>query len=230
MITYTLSKGNTYIAPGKYVARVVPIATMDLEGLIERMMQTSTVAKPDVVGVLEGFFSAIQEVLLLGMNVDTPLANFRTSVRGTFDSDADGYDPERHEITAQVSAGARLRRAIREHARVEQDVLPRPIPIVTGYYDVASDTTSQVLTPGNMGRVRGKLLTFDPTDAAQGVFFRAADGTETRTDAYAWVGIRKVILLVPTLAAGAYTLVLRASFNDSGDVREGVLLEQLTVA
>ena len=132
MITYTLNKGNTQFTAEKYVARVNPIATMELEDVIERMMQTSTVAKPDVVGVLESFFSTIQEILLLGMNVRTPLANFRASIRGLFEDDADSYDPGRHTVTAQASAGARLRKFIRERAQVEQDVHARPIPIVTG--------------------------------------------------------------------------------------------------
>jgi hypothetical protein len=229
MIKYVLNKANQFV-PGKYVARVIPIATMNLEAIIDRMMHTSTVAKPDVVGVLEGFFSTVEEALLLGMNVATPLANFRTSVRGLFVDDGDGYDPTRHEVAAQASAGARLRKAIRTQAQVEQDVAARPIPIVTGYYDVASGTTNQALTPGGLGRVRGKRLEFDAADAAQGVFFRAADGAETQVTAYAWTGSNKVILQVPALAPGDYTLVLRASFNGNGDVREGVLLEPLTVA
>jgi hypothetical protein len=88
-----------------------------------------------------------------------------------------------------------------------------------------------VNTPGGMGQIEGHRLKFDPTDAAQGIFFIAADGTETQV---AIVGRNKpadLMFMVPdTLTAGEYTLEVRATIHGSTDVRTGALEAPLTVS
>jgi hypothetical protein len=82
-----------------------------------------------------------------------------------------------------------------------------------------------------MGQVVGHRLKFDPEDAAQGIFFVADDGTETKV---AVVGRNKpaeLIFMVPgDLDAGEYTLEVRATLHGSNDVRVGALEAPLTVA
>jgi hypothetical protein len=88
-----------------------------------------------------------------------------------------------------------------------------------------------VLTPGGMGKIEGHRLKFDPTDAAQGIFFIAADGTETQV---AIVGRNKpadLMFMVPdTLTAGEYTLEVRAILPNRTDLRVGALEDPLVVA
>ena len=99
------------------------------------------------------------------------------------------------------------------------------------YVDVSSGESNAALTPGGQGRLVGKLLKFDLDDPAQGIFFVAADGSETRVESVAWNGSSKHIFLVPALSAGEYELQVRAVWNSAGDdVRSGALLEPLTVA
>lgn len=58
------------------MAMVQPTATAKLEDVIKRIIhQGSTVTRPDIVSVLEDFFSAVESIVLEGMNVNTPGAN-----------------------------------------------------------------------------------------------------------------------------------------------------------
>ena len=64
--------------------------------------------------MLEDYHSAIENLVLEGMNVNTPLANLGASIKGVFDGQADSYDPARHQLTATVSPGKRFRAAIND--------------------------------------------------------------------------------------------------------------------
>ena len=72
--------GRIEIAETSLAGFLPPAGTVDLEALVEFMMQTATVAKPDVLGVLEGFFNAVEYMLLDGKFVCTPIAVFRPTV------------------------------------------------------------------------------------------------------------------------------------------------------
>jgi hypothetical protein len=231
-IEYKLYKGSHLLEAHQYIARV-QARTANLDQVVDRIIERgSTVGRADVASVLEDFFGAVESLLLDGWNVSTPGANYRVSVRGVFEGQGDSYDPSRHQITARASAGRRLRRTIPRHARVEKVVAARAIPIILEYVDVDSGETNETLTPGGQGRLVGKLVKFDQDDPAQGIFFVAADGSETRVESLAWNGSHKHIFLVPaTLSAGEYELQVRAAWNSAGDdVRSGALLEKLTVA
>lgn len=229
-IEFKLVRSGKLLAPDQYTARVIA-RTAGLEQLIDRMMQHgSSVCRSDVISVLEDFFMTLENMLLEGWNVSTPGANYRVTVHGVFEGRSADFDPEKHRVTVQVAAGRRLRRAIRERATVVRQVQPAPAPVVVEYVDVASGAAHSALTPGGMGLVTGKLLKFDPADAAQGIFFVAADGTATRVELVAWRGVRKHIFQVPALRPGEYELQVRASFNGNGDVRVGALPDKLTVS
>ena len=70
-----------------------------------------------------------------------------------------------------------------------------------------------------------------PADPSQGLFFVAADRTETRVERIIKVRPSEVGLIAPALPAGTYTLEVRAALNGDGtDIRTGKLLDTLTVA
>jgi hypothetical protein len=232
-INYSLAENNLTSDPDDYVAMVQPVATAGLEDVIERMVaQGSTVTRADIVSVLEDFHSAVESMVLEGMNVNTPGANFRASIRGMFNGQSDGFDAARHQVWAIATAGSRYRKAIRDRAEVikQEAVTPRPNPLE--YTDMNTDERNSVLTPGGMGQIVGHRLKFDPGDAAQGIFFIAEDGgAETKVDV---VGLNKpgsLMCVVPAgLAAGDYVLAVRAAWRDGEDVRTGTLDEVLTVS
>ena len=231
-INYTLFENNLTSDPTDYMAMVQPTGTAELEDVIERIIQQgSTVTRPDIVSVLEDFFTAIESMALEGMNVNTPSANYGASIKGIFDGQADGYDPSRHQISAKVTAGKRYRRAIGDRAQAVKQEAVKPKPNPLEYTDINSGERNSVLTPGGMGQLVGHRLKFAPADPEQGVFFMAPDGSSsTRVDVVGKNKPGELMFMVPdSLAAGDYVLMIRAGFGED-DVRMGALEATLTVA
>jgi hypothetical protein len=230
-IHYVLFENKLTSAPDDYMARVQPTGTAELDDVIDRMIDMgSTVGKADAFSVLEDYYSAIESMVLEGKNVNTPAANYKASIRGVFDGPEDSFDPERHQLRGAVSSGKRFRDTIEEHGEPvkREAVKPRPNPLE--YIDFTHEASNSTLTPGGMGQVVGHRLKFDPTDEAQGIFFVAEDGTETKV---AVVGRNKpaeLIFMVPdSLTAGQYTLEVRAVLPMRDDLRVGVLDASLVV-
>lgn len=229
-IDFMLYRNGTLSDPHLCTARVRPTSSANMEAIVDFMMQTATVSKPDVLGVLEGFFSAVEYMLLDGKNVVTPIAVFRSAIQGLFTDEQDSYDPSRHSVRATIAPGARLRRTMRLFAQVNKIHGVAPAPAPKRYHDVESGQDNSALTPGGQGRVLGLHLAFDAADPRQGVFFLAADGTATRAGRPARNMPGELIFVVPALAPGTYTLEVRSVLNGDGRLRAGKLLDPLTVA
>ena len=231
-IKYVLQENNLTSDPDDYMARVRPVGTAEMETIIERMIQQgSTVTRADIVSVLEDYYTAIENMLLEGMNVTTPLANFSLSIKGVFNGADDRFDPARHQLSASVTAGTRLRKTLRERAELVKEEAIQPAPNPVDYIDLNSGERNGPLTPGGMGQIIGHRLKFDPADPQQGIFFIAADGTETRV---AIVGKNKpgeLLFLVPdSLTSGEYRLEVRTVLKGSQDIRKGALDAALVVS
>jgi hypothetical protein len=230
-IKYAIHENNLPTNPKGHSAHVQPTYTAGLEEIVARIVgHGTTVAASDLFSALEDFFSAVEELLQEGIFVCTPLASFRVSIKGIFDDTEDSFDPSRHRVMARIVPGPRLRRALRDHAEVIKlgSSLRRPAP--RHYVDVNSGTQDSTLTPGGAGRVIGKLLKFDPADARQGVFLTAGNGSVTRAELLIRNMPGELAFVVPALAAGTYTLQVRAVFDGANDVRTGTLEPKLTVS
>jgi len=230
-INYVLHENNLTSDPDDYMALVQPVGTAELEDVIERIVaQGSTVTRADIVSVLEDYHTAIENLVLEGVNVNTPGANYRVSIKGVFTGLTDGFDPNRHQVRAVVSAGRRFRKAVQSRAQAVKDetLVPRPNP--AEFTDINTGERNSVLTPGGMAQVTGHRLKFDPADAAQGVYFVAEGGGETKVDVVGRNKPAHLMFIVPQgLAPGDYTLEVRATVY-SEDVRTGALDAVLTVS
>lgn len=224
-IKYALYKANLPTASESYVARVQSVGTLEIDDLIERMDQHgSTVVKADIVSVLEEFFSTIEQAVVEGYNVNTPVTNFGASIQGTFDGQSDSFDPERHRILASTSPGARLRNAVKNHARASKQEAGKRQPNVLEYTDTNSSTRNSTLTPGGMGQLVGRRLKFDLADPNQGVFFVAEDATATRVTVVSRNKPAELIFLVPdTLLPASYAVEVRSILSGTTGVRRGAL-------
>ncbi len=179
--------------------------------------------------MLEDFFGIVGEMLQDGAHVNTPLVNFRTSIKSTFSGPLDGFDPSRHEVVTRVVPGKRLRKVLSAGARVLK-LDPAALALLPlQYLDANTGAADSTLTPAGMGQLGGRHLKFDPSDPAQGVFFVASDGRETRVEVVGRNKPSELSFLVPALAAGEYTLQVRAAYNGNPQVRQGQLAAKLVV-
>jgi len=230
-INYALFENHLTSDPDDYVALVQSNGSAEMEDVIDRMIeQGSTVVKADILSVLEDYHTAIENMVLEGMNVNTPGANYKATIKGIFNGQADSFDPNRHQVRASVSPGSRFRKAVEERGQPAKQEAIRPKPSLLEFTDLNSDVRNSTLTPGGMGQVVGHRLKFDAEDPAQGIFFVAADGSETQATVVGRNKPAELMFLIPDgLLAGDYTLEVRAGFGED-DVRSGALDEPLTVS
>jgi hypothetical protein len=230
-INYVLLENHLTSDPDDYMAMVHTTGTADLGDVIDRIIERgSTVTRADIVSVLEDYYAAIENLVLEGLNVNTPGANYGASIKGVFDGRDDAYDAARHQVEGAVSPGRRFRKCVRERARVSKLEQIRPKPNPTDYYDIVTGQRNSVLTPGAMGRVVGHRLKFDAEDPAQGIFFVAADGSEMQVTLAGRNKPSELIFTVPQgLAPGAYALEVRATINGGVEIRTGRLEAPLNV-
>ena len=230
-INYALFENHLTSDPDDYRALVQSNGTAKLEDVIDRMIeQGSTVVKADILSVLEDYHTAIENMVLEGMSVLTPGANYGASIKGVFNGQADTFDPSRHQVRPTVNPGNRFRKAVEERARPSKQEAVRPKPSLLEFTDLNSDVRNSTLTPGGMGQVVGHRLKFDAEDATQGIFFVAADDSETEVTVVGRNMPAELMFLIPDgLTAGDYTLEVRAGFGED-DVRSGALDVPLTVS
>jgi hypothetical protein len=231
-LNYQLHKNKLTVDVNDYVARVRPNGSANLDDVIDYMIKLkgSTAVRGDVLSTLEDFFYAVESLLTAGQNVNTPLANFHLSIRGKFVSVDDSFDPDRHEVTPQVSTGPRLRKSVPPLIEVARKPLLTQVPCPEAYFDAGSNTRDQLLTPNSIGKLTGYYLRFEPfDDPGLGVFF-LGNGGETRALTYSENMPGRLHFLVPDLAPGEYRLEVRIGPNGSGELRRGTLEAVLTVA
>jgi hypothetical protein len=230
-ITFVLQENKMTEEPGGYVARVRSGSTLDLEGVVDTMLQRgSTTTRADIFAVLDDYHSAIEWLVLHGIRVLTPGANYYVRLRGVFADSGDHFDPSRHAVEPAVTPGRRFRRTIRRQAHVEKAEGSRPSPAPQEYLDIASGARNGVLTPGGLGRLTGYRLKFEESDPEQGIYFApAAGGAEVRATQVGRNVPGELLFAVPELPEGNYALKVRARMKDTG-VREGVLEALLTVS
>lgn len=219
-IHYSVHPNNL---PGRkgYRAIIHFVGSLDEDAIIEQMLrQGSTVTRADILAVLDNYYRAIITLVLAGFKVRTRIALFGASIQGIFTSLADSFDPARHRLEPQISAGPDLRHTVHREGRTvkEETITPEPRPM--SYTDINSGSCDDLITPGGMAQVDGHRLKFNPADPEQGLFFIAADETKTRVEVVGKNQPGQLTFLVPAqLGPGVYTLLVRADFR--GKLRQG---------
>ena len=232
MIKYRIVTSKLSNNPTGFVACVTSRRTVELEEIAAEIARLgTTVSEPDVLNVIRHYNDVIARMLLKGENINTPAVRYKTSVRGTFANQSDAFDPARHQVTAQLSAGPLLRHALRD-ATLEKVKGTVVVPQPQCYIDTYSGAQNGVLTPNQVGRLVGKDLRFDPDDERQGVFFLNEAGAATRVLAAGLNMPSHLVFIVPDLAAGAYRLEVRVLFSHNGEeeLRTGRLGAALAVS
>lgn len=86
------------------------------------------------------------------------------------------------------------------------------------------------MTFGGIGQIVGEELKFDPTNAAEGIYFVAANGTASKVIVVASRTEGKLMFDIRTLAVGTCTLEVRKGYGTmSPKVRTGILQDALVI-
>jgi hypothetical protein len=176
--------------------------SVELDEVVDLIIrQGSTVTRADILGVLEGFETAVVNLLLEGARVNTPLANDRASVRGIFEEGNLDYDPTRHQVVGAISAGRRLKAVLRSRSQVAHVKARYAAPTLLLYVDCDSEEQNGAVTLRRDGAGDGRLAKFDPADPAQGVFYVHQDGSATRVPVVGHNKPSKLMFVAPASLA-----------------------------
>lgn len=230
-ISFSLYKNNLTDEPNQYRAVVQPSGTISYDEVIDQMLiHHSTVTRSDALAVLDSFMLTIENMLLLGYNVNTPGFNFRAKIKGNFEGQNDGFVSGRNSVEASMSPGPRLRKGM-QRAQVQKQESNERLPRPVDYTDLNTGELNSVLTPGGMGQLTGYRLKFDPADPEQGIFFvPSGEASTVRVSVVGKNGPSELMFLVPpTLTPDNYSLEIRSTMGN-GTVRTGVLADTLTVS
>lgn len=231
MIRFWLQKNPITPDPNDCLARVQPVKVLSHDDIVKEIVKLDPMlTETNVNAVLPMAYRAISQQVADGNHVNLPLANFRPSVSGVFTSAADGFDPSRHLVKASISPGLLLSAEV-EKAKVEKILQPAPCPIIIEYFDARAKISNGIVSPGFIGTVIGEELKFDQNNAAEGIYFIAGNGTETKVEVISTQTDGKLSFNVPSsLTSGDYRIEVRKLYKINNELRRGSLGETLHVA
>lgn len=229
-LKFALFENHLTSDPNDYMAVVQNLQSKTQDDVIDLMISRgSTVTTAEALSVLEEYAVAIIQLLKDGCSVNTPLFNLSPSIKGVFTSADQAFNASQHTVKINITAGSRLR-DVGAQVSVEKVKGASPQPDPEYLDDLGSGTRNDQLTPGNIVQLFGSRLKFDPMDQTQGVFFIAADGSETKVQVVARNKPAQIDFLLPALAPGEYRLEIRAVLYKGKELKKGTLPVSLSVS
>ncbi|MDR1154473.1 MAG: DUF4469 domain-containing protein [Bacteroidales bacterium] len=203
---------NDYVAEvsttGKKALRNADIARLIKESGSELKYET-------LLSILDQGDRIIREKLQEGHSVLTGCCRFTPRVTGTWIGANAKFDAAVHQIALDIVPSAEMRAALKE---VGVEVLGVKdggayVGLVT---DTATGLADGTVTPGDDILVEGDRLKIAPDEAGLGVFFVDAAGAAVPvTRRLTQNDPKKLIVRVPALAPGQYTLRIATRFSNS---------------
>jgi hypothetical protein len=218
-------KNHLPSCPSPYVVRSGPADVVEYERFVEIMAQgRTTLTKTEILGCMQLYGEELVKLLSEGRAVKTPTGSFFLSAAGSMDSLDESFLPSdlsrNHDVRLHHRTGKSFEDSILAKLVIVREERPDfGVPNIRAVRAAGSETPDSI-HPGDIVEIRGLRLRFDQKDANQGLFFVDGAGAETRATLYPMNRPGTVMACVPeTLAAGSYTLALRAAVNGK-DVRE----------
>lgn len=228
-LKYALFENHLTDDPSDYMAVVQLQASKSQEDVIDLMIgRGSTVTKAEALSVLEEYAAAIEQLLREGQALNTPLFNLSPTIKGVFTSEDESYNAATHTVKINVTPGKRLKQVANE-IEVQRVAGVSPQPDLLYVDDLGSGTRNEQLTPGNIARLKGSRLKFDPTDPLQGIFLVSEANEETRISTVSRNKPAQLDFLVPAVAPGLYKLVVRTLLKNTKTIRSGTLQVELNI-
>ncbi|MDR0643618.1 MAG: DUF4469 domain-containing protein, partial [Treponema sp.] len=218
MLEYYLELNELTDKPDDMRAQTVNVVSINQDEIARRILKSGAgLTSSDIASVLEAAVQVVRDALESGEAVTTRLFNAFPSIQGVFTGAEDSFDPKRHSVKIHYSAGLGLRDAA-EQVKPKKVLPGQTGAIITSVTDVKTGSVNNLLTPGRTLRIHGSKLKLLGEDTAVGVYFIGADGSAVKVDLSDIVENKpgEVIVMIPALAAGEYSLRLVTQFAGSG--------------
>ncbi|WP_294304352.1 DNA-binding domain-containing protein [uncultured Chryseobacterium sp.] len=215
-----LTKDN----PDDFIARTISERSLNVKQICESAANRggADVSAAAMEHATELFLKEMAYQLCDGYSVNTGYFTASTNIRGVFDSPSETFNPQKHSILFQFNQGEKLRSEI---PNIEINILGTAdaTSSILQVKDVKSGTVNDILTPGRNLKISGSKIKLAGDNAANGIFFTdAATQTRTAVDASDIVvnNPSELIVVIPALSAGTYTLEVVTQFAQGSLLKE----------
>ncbi|WP_449388271.1 DNA-binding domain-containing protein [Chryseobacterium lineare] len=183
----------------------------------------------------ELFLKEMAYQLCDGYSINTGYFMANTTIRGVFDSPSETFNKDKHSIIFQFNQGEKLRAEI---PNIEVNILgiAEASAVILQVTDVKSGSVNDLLTPGRNLKIVGSKIKVTGDDASVGVYFVDAttqERTKVEQSDIVTNNPSEVMVVIPELAAGTYTIEVLTQYSGSQSLKEprtATLDKQLTVA
>lgn len=192
-------------------------ATQRNEDIAETITkERSEFRKETIINILNMRDKAVKDLIEEGLSFMDGLVQISPRVSGVWETENSPYDEKVHKRTVDLIPTADLRTAL-DAIGVKVLGAKETSSRITEITDTATGLKDGTLTIGDDIIIEGDKLKIDETDAAQGVFFKAANGTEYKTKRRLSVNKpSQIIARVPKeVPAGAVTVIVRTKYTGS---------------
>ena len=214
MLDYTLIENLLTPAPDDYMAQTTNVRSYTNEEIADRIMKTGAgLTRSDILSVLQAQNEVICDIVAEGDAINTPLFNAQPSISGVFDSASDSFNPSRHQVKINLSAGKSLRDAISK-VKTKKVQVAEVAPILNEVKDIVSGTVNDRLSKNSVVEITGARLKFLPEVATNGIFLVMSNGTETKLTTVIDNKPARLMAMIPAAqATGVYSLEVRTTYS-----------------
>ena len=210
----TLTKDNDRDCIADVHAHAATQRNEDIAEIITK--ERSEFRKETIMSILNMRDKAVKDLIEQGLSFMDGLVQISPRVSGVWETENSAYDEKVHKRTVDLIPTADLRTAL-EAIGVKVLGAKEESARITEVTDTATGLKDGTLTIGDDIIIEGDKLRVDETDAAQGVFFKAANGTEHKTSRRLSVNKPgKIIARVPKeVPEGKVEVIVRTKYSGS---------------
>ncbi len=231
MLKYALVESGIANEQNGCTAVVSSPEVKGLNDVIDFMISEGTgLTRPQALAYFEKLTQTIEYFVGQGHRVVTPLIRVKPTISGVFSDKKDSFDSSRHQINIRTTSGLRLRE-LSTKIKLEKVDVSSQIPVPQLFIDGSSQEVNTSASPGGIGVLKGSLMKFDSSDAAQGVFFISEDDSTNivRVNAYSGIKPSEIHFQIPLLSSGSYTIVVRTRTKNGNFIQKGELKQTINV-
>ena len=208
----TLTKDNDRDCIADVHAHAATQRNEDIAEIITK--ERSEFRKETIMSILNMRDKAVKDLIEQGLSFMDGLVQISPRVSGVWETENSAYDEKVHKRTVDLIPTADLRTAL-EAIGVKVLGAKEESARITEVTDTATGLKDGTLTIGDDIIIEGDKLRVDETDAAQGVFFKAANGTEHKTSRRLSVNKPgQIIARVPKeVPEGKVTVIVRTKYT-----------------
>ena len=205
--------------PNDYSARVVSERSLSVSEICSTAVNRggATTTAEAMEHNVNLFLKEMAYQLCDGFSVNTGYFTATTLIRGVFNSPTETFNPEKHSLIFQFNQGETLRKEL-DSIEVNITGVGESSITVAQVTDVKTGSVNDLLTPNRNLKIRGYKLKLVGDHPEVGVYFvneATTERTKVETTDIVTNNPSELVIVIPALAAGIYTLEVSSQFSGS---------------